>query len=172
MLPKDHLTSHSRMSGSRWVNTPSWLSGSLRPFLYRSYVYSFHLFLISSASVRSVPFLSLIVPNFAWNVPLLSLIFWKRSQVFSILLFSFFFFSFFFFFSCVAHLRSLVYLSFLFSGMPHSIGYIFPFLLCLLLLFSAIFKGLLRQLICFLAFLYFWDGFGHCILYNVINFHS
>ena len=28
MLPKAHLTSHSRMSGSRWVITPSWLSGS------------------------------------------------------------------------------------------------------------------------------------------------
>ena len=25
MLPKAHLTSHSRMSGSRWVITPSWL---------------------------------------------------------------------------------------------------------------------------------------------------
>ena len=30
MLPKAHLTSHSRMSGSRWVITPSWLSGSWR----------------------------------------------------------------------------------------------------------------------------------------------
>ena len=29
MLPKVHLTSHSRMSGSRWVITPSWLSGWL-----------------------------------------------------------------------------------------------------------------------------------------------
>ena len=29
MLPKAHLTLHSRMSGSRWVTTPSWLSGSL-----------------------------------------------------------------------------------------------------------------------------------------------
>ena len=28
MLPKAHLTSHSRMSGSRWVITPLWLSGS------------------------------------------------------------------------------------------------------------------------------------------------
>ena len=32
MLPKDHLTSDSRMSGSRWVIIPSWLSGSLRIF--------------------------------------------------------------------------------------------------------------------------------------------
>ena len=37
MLPKAHLTSHSRMSGSRWVITPSWLSGSWRSFLYSSY---------------------------------------------------------------------------------------------------------------------------------------
>ena len=28
MLPKAHLTSHSRMSASTWVITPSWLSGS------------------------------------------------------------------------------------------------------------------------------------------------
>ena len=71
MLPKAHLTSHSRMSGSRWVTTPLWLSESLRPFLYSS---SCHLFLISSASVRSVPFLSFIVPIFAWNIPLVLLL--------------------------------------------------------------------------------------------------
>ena len=57
MLPKAHLTSHSRISGSRWVITPSWLSGSWRPFLYSSSAYSCHLFLISSASVRSIPFI-------------------------------------------------------------------------------------------------------------------
>ena len=38
--------------------------GSLKSFLYSS-VYSCHLFLISSASVRSIPFLSFIVPIFA-----------------------------------------------------------------------------------------------------------
>ena len=43
MLPKAHLTLHSRMSGSRWViTTPSWLSGSWRSFLYGSSVYSCH----------------------------------------------------------------------------------------------------------------------------------
>ena len=46
MLPKAHLTSHSRMSGSRWLITPLWLSGSWRPFLYSSSMYSCHLFLI------------------------------------------------------------------------------------------------------------------------------
>ena len=48
VLPKAHLTSHSRMSRSRWVITPSWLSGSWRSFLYHSSVYSCNLFLISS----------------------------------------------------------------------------------------------------------------------------
>ena len=31
-LPQAHLISYSRMSGSRWVTTPSWLSESLRTF--------------------------------------------------------------------------------------------------------------------------------------------
>ena len=53
MLPKAHLTLHAR-----WVITLSWLSGSWRSFLYSSSVYSCHLFLISSASVRSITFLS------------------------------------------------------------------------------------------------------------------
>ena len=55
MLPKAHSTSHSKMSGSRWVITPSWLSVSWRSFLYSSSVYSCFLFLISSASVMSRP---------------------------------------------------------------------------------------------------------------------
>jgi len=50
--------------------------------------YSFQFFLISYASVRSIPFLSFIEPIFVWNFPLVSLIFLKRSLVFSILLFS------------------------------------------------------------------------------------
>ena len=49
MLPYAHLTLHSRMFGSRWVITPSWLSDSWRSFLYSSHVYSCYLFLISSA---------------------------------------------------------------------------------------------------------------------------
>ena len=88
MLPKAHLTLHSRMSGCRWVITPLWLSGSLRSFLYNYFMYCFHLFLISYASIWSIHFLSFIVPIFAWNVPLVSLIFLKSSLVFPILLFS------------------------------------------------------------------------------------
>ena len=39
MLAKVHLTSHSRMSGSRWVFTPLWLSGLWRSFLYSTSVH-------------------------------------------------------------------------------------------------------------------------------------
>ena len=46
ILPKTHLTSHSRMSGSKWVITSSWLSGSLRSFLYTSSVFSCHVFFL------------------------------------------------------------------------------------------------------------------------------
>ena len=65
-----------------------WLSGSWRSFMYSSSVYYWHLFLISSASVRSIPFWSFIEPIFAWNIPLISLIFLKITLVFPILLFS------------------------------------------------------------------------------------
>ena len=54
MFPKAHLTSHTSMSVSRWVITPSWLSGSWRSFFYNSSVYSCHVFLISSVPVRSM----------------------------------------------------------------------------------------------------------------------
>ena len=60
----------------------------MKIFLYSSSVYSCQLFLISSASVRFIPFLSFIEHIFAWNVPLVSLKFLKRSLVFPILLFS------------------------------------------------------------------------------------
>ena len=49
---------------------------------YIKAVYYCHLFLISSASVRSIPFLSFIEPMFALNVSLVFLIFLKRSLVF------------------------------------------------------------------------------------------
>ena len=88
MLPKAHLSSYSRISGSRWLITPLCLSGSWRSFLYSSYVYYCHLFLISSPFLSSIPFLSFIVPIFVWNVPWVSLIFLNRSLVFPILLFS------------------------------------------------------------------------------------
>ena len=56
-LPKAYLTSNSRMSDSKWMITPLWLSRSLTSFLY-SAGYSCYLFLISSASLMSILFLS------------------------------------------------------------------------------------------------------------------
>ena len=127
MLPKADMTSHSRMSDSRWVITPSWLPGSWRSFLYSHSVYSCHLFKYLLLLFRSIPFLSFIVPIFAWKVPLASLIFLKRSLVFPILLFS----------SISLHwsLRKafLSLLAILWN--LHSDGNIFPFLLCLWCLF-------------------------------------
>ena len=83
-----HLTSHSMMSSSRWVTTPSWLSRSLRSLLYSSSGYSYHLFFILSASVGSLPFQSFIVPILTWYVPLLTPIFLKKSLGLPTLLFS------------------------------------------------------------------------------------
>ena len=62
-LPKAHLTSHSRMSGSRHVITPSWLSGSWRSLLYSSSVYSCHLFLILLLLLGPDHFCPLLCPS-------------------------------------------------------------------------------------------------------------
>ena len=129
ILPKAHLTSHSRMSGSRWVITPLWLSGSWTSFLYSSSVYYCHIFLISSASVRSIPFMSFIEPIFAWNVPLVSLFSWRGLQPFPFYCFPVFL--------CIDRWGRLSYLSLLFFGTLHSNGYTFPFPLCFSLLFSS-----------------------------------
>ena len=87
-----NLTTSSR-PWMRWLALGEWSHhydylGLEDFFLYSSSVYSCHLFLISSASVRSIPFLSFIEPIFAWNVTLVSLICLKRSLVFPILLFT------------------------------------------------------------------------------------
>ena len=67
MLSKAHLTSHSRMSGSRLVITPSWLPGSWRSCLYSSSVYSCHLFFLSYTSVRFIHCCPLLSPSFSWR---------------------------------------------------------------------------------------------------------
>ena len=72
MLSKAHLTLHSKMSGSRWVITPLWLSGLWRSFLYNSSVYYCHLLLISSASVRSIPFVCVCAYKYIYIYTLVS----------------------------------------------------------------------------------------------------
>ena len=115
------------MSSSRWVITPSQLFWSLTSFLYSFSMYSCYLFLISSASIRSIKFLFFIVPLFAWNVPLLSPI--TSRELWSFLFYCFLQFL------CTVHIGMLSYLSLPFFGILHSDGCVFPFLLCLLLLF-------------------------------------
>ena len=123
MLSKAHLISHSRMSGSRWVITPLWLSESWRSFLYPS-VYSYHLLLISSASVWSIPFLSFIEPIFAWNITLVSLIFLKISSLSYSVFFPLFLYT--------DHWRWLSYLSLLFLELYIQTGiyFLFSFAFC------------------------------------------
>ena len=63
MLLKASLTSHSRMCGSRWMITSSWLSGSWRSLLYSSSVYSCHLFLILLLLLGPDHFCPLLCPS-------------------------------------------------------------------------------------------------------------
>ena len=80
MLPKAHLTSHPGcLALGQWSHHRDYL-GCEDLFLFSSSVYSYHLFLISFASVRSIPFLSFNEPIFAWNIPLISLIFGEISS--------------------------------------------------------------------------------------------
>ena len=76
-----------------------------------------------SASVRAIPFLSIIVPIFAWEIPLVFLIFLKRALVFPILLC----------YSISLHwsLRKAFLSLLAILWTLHSKGYIFSFLLCL-----------------------------------------
>ena len=115
MLPKAHLTSHSRMFGSRLVIMPSWLSGSWRSFLYSFSVYSCHHFLISSVSVLYCAHIcmkcSLDICNFL---------------EISSLSHSILFFYFFLHWSLRKGFLSLL----AFFGTVHSNEHIFPFLLC------------------------------------------
>ena len=161
MLLKVHLTLHSRMSASRWVTTLSWLSGSLRPFLYSYFVYScsslLKIFCFCQVHTISV----LYCAHLCMKRPLVSLIFLMRALVFPIPLFS----------SISLHCSlKKTFLSLLFFGTLHSDGYIFPFLLCLLFLFfSQLLVSLLKQPFCLAALLLLGYGFGHCIFYNVMN---
>ena len=156
MLLKAHLTSYSRMSGFRWVITPSWLSGSWRSLLYSSSVYSCHLFLISSASVRSLLFLSFIVPIFAWNVLSISPVFLKRSLVFPVLLFSFISLH------CSLNKAFLSLLAVLWNSA-------FSWVYLSLSPFLRYLWGLLSQPLCLLASHFLWDGFDHHLLCNGTN---
>jgi len=163
IFPKAHLTSHSRISGSRWVIMPFWLSGSLGSFLYNSYVYSCHLFLISSTSLRFLPFLSFVVPIFAWNVPLV----YNFLEEVSSLSHSIVFFYFFGLFTKESFLFSPWY------TWNSAFRWVYlSFLLCILcLFFSQLFIRTPKTTICLFTFLFLGHVFVHHIVYNDANLH-
>ena len=147
MLPKAHLTLDSRTSGSSWVITPSWFSGSLRSFLYSSFVYSYHLFLISSTSVRSIPFLFFIVPIFAWKFPLVSLIFLEISSLSHSIIFLYFF-------ALITRKTFLSLLVILWNSAFRWIYLSFPPLCSASLIFSSIYKASSDNHFAFLHFFF------------------
>ena len=163
MLPKAHLTLHSRMSGFRWVTTPSWLCRSLRPFLCNSSIYSCYFFLISSASVRSLLFLFFIMSVLALNAPLISCFLDEVSHLPNSFVFLYFLLH--------SSFHKTSYLSLLFSGTLHSIGYIFPFLPCLLLFFFPQLFVKPPQATTLPSWVFLWNGFGHCLLLRT-SIHS
>ena len=73
-------------------------------------------------------------------------------------------------FLCIDCWGRLSYLSLLSFGTLHSDAYIFPFLLCFLLLFfSQLFVSPFQTAILIFAFLFHGDGLDPWILYNVTN---
>jgi len=110
----------------------------------------------------SLPFLSFIVPIVVWNVPLISLIFLKICPVFPILLFS----------STSLHcsFKKIFLFLLLFSGTLHTVVCVFPFFLCLsLLFFPQLFvkPPQTNTLSSCISFSLRW--LGHCLLYIVTN---
>ena len=140
------------------MTTPSWLSRSSRLFLRSSSMYSFQLFLISFASVKSLPFLSVYHAH-----PCMKCFFDISNFLEEILPFLLF--------SSTLHCSfKKVFLSFVpISATLHSVGYIFPFLPCFSLLFFPQLFVKPPQSLSLLVFLFLWDGFGHCLLYNVMS---
>ena len=134
----------------------------MKTFLFSSSVHSCHLFLISSASVWSFSFLSIIMPILALKVPSISPVFLKRSLIFPTLLFSSITLHCSFkktFLSLLAVLWnsafSLVYLSL--SPLPLTS-----------LLSSVIYKISSDTHFAFLHF-FLWDGLDPCLLHDVMG---
>jgi len=159
MLPKDHLTSHSRMSGSRWVITPSWLSGSCRSFLYSYSVYSCHLFLILlfcyCARAHLCVKCSLGISTFLEVISGLS-----HSILFPL------------FFACFTLEGFLISPCYsLDLCIQTDISFLFSFAFYFYSFHSSL-LDLLRQPFCLVAFLLLGNGFDHCLLSSVTNLRS
>ena len=150
------------MSSSRWVITPLWLSRSLRFFFFwYSSVYSCYLFLICSASVRSLLFLSLIMPILSWNIPLIFPIFEEISSLSHSIVFLYF----------LHYSFKKTFLSLLAILWNSVFSWVYLFLTCLLL------PSLLSSAICkatsdnHFAFSYFFSGGWFCSL-PCVQYHE
>ena len=145
------------MSGSRLVITPLWLSGLWRSFLYSS-VYSCHLFLISSASVRSIPLLCPSLQKCSFGIS-------DFLEAVSSLSHSIGFLYFFALITEEGFLISVYYSLKLCIQMDISFLFSFTFGFS----FLSYLEVLLRQPFCLRAFLFLGDGLDNSLLYNVMN---
>ena len=148
------------MSGSKWVITHTivviWV---IKRFFVQFFCVFLHLFLISYASVRSLPVLSFNVPIFIWNIPLISPIFLKRSLVFHILLFS----------SISLHWslkKAFLPLLAVLWNSSFSWVYVFSFAFHFSSYLSVVISG---NHFDFLNFFFLGDDFGHHLLFSVMN---
>ena len=131
--------------------------------LYCSYVYPFHLFLISSASFMSLSFLSFLMPILAWNVPFIAPIFLKKYLAFPSLFYS----------SVSLHclLKKLfIYLSLLAVLWNSAFSWVHLSLLPVnSLLSSTVCKASSITMSSCIYFSLWW--FCHCFLYSVTSLH-
>ena len=134
------------MSDTRSMVTALWLSGSWRFFWYSFPANSCHFFLISSASVRSIPFLSLSSPSLHEVIPWYLSFSWRDLESFPLCCFPLVL--------CTVRSWRLSYHSLLFFGTMLSAAYIFHFLLCFSLLFTAICKASSESDFAFLPFFF------------------
>ena len=121
----------------------------IKTFLYSSLMYYWHLFLISSVSVKSLPFLSFMMNIFAWNIPLVSPILLKRSLAFPILLLTSISLC------CSVKKAFLSFLAIFYNSAFKWIYFSFPPLLFASLLCSAIYKAFSDNHLNFLHFFSF-----------------
>ena len=140
-----------------------WLSGSWRSFLYNSFVYFCHLFLIFYASVRSIPFLSFYCAHLCMKYSLGFYNFLEEISSLSYSIFSLYFFASFteegFLISPCCSLELCIQMG---------ISFLFSFAFCLSF-FLSYFSGLLKQPFCLFASLPLRDGLDYCLLYSVTN---
>ena len=161
ILPKAHLTSHPRRSGSRWVTTPSWLSGSWRSF----YVFLppllniFCLCLVHTIYVLYCGCLcmkcSLVISNFLEEISSLS-----HSIVFL------------YFFALITVEAVLSLLAILWNSV---FKWVYLFFFSFAFHFSSFhsyLKALHRQPFFPFPFLFLGDGLDPCLPYNITNLHQ